>query len=73
MQKYRENLRVIGNKIYSYGTLVGLISNLGRKVYIWQWYSVTTSKHTNYVARELGYEVAKVADQITAESLISNI
>ena len=73
MQKYRENLRVSDNKIYSYDTLVGLISDPGHKVYIWKWYSVTTSKHTNYVARELGYEVAKVADQITAESLVSNI
>lgn len=74
MQKYKQNLSVRGIEIYSYNTLVGLISNVNRKVYIWKWYSVTTTKHVNYVARELGdYEVVKVADYTTANSLTSNL
>jgi hypothetical protein len=57
MDKYKRNLKIIGNEIYSYNTLVAKIEN--GKVYINGYYSITTSKHINYVARIKGYEIIK--------------
>ena len=57
--KYKQNLSVVykGNKKYikSYDTLVAVcdypkMTQLG-------WWSVTTQKHINYAADELGYEL----------------
>lgn len=52
MEKYKQNLRIDGNKIFSYNTHVATID--GHMLIRHGWYSVTTSKHVNYVARELG-------------------
>ena len=55
--RYKENLRQIGDKIYSYSTNVATIEypNLIQH----GWWSVTTQKHINYVARELGLTIKK--------------
>jgi hypothetical protein len=49
--KYKQNLKVENNAVYSYNTKVAEIQNntltqLG-------WWSMTTQKHINYVASEL--------------------
>jgi|TARA_R110002020_G_scaffold2243_3_gene10489 hypothetical protein len=57
MKKYKQNLRVENNKVYSYNTLVAKISGDIIKKVAWnvngRTTSPTTSKHINYVAREL--------------------
>ena len=57
MDKYKKNLKVIGNEIFSYNTLVARIES--NKINILGYYSMTTSKHINYVARVKGYELVK--------------
>ena len=57
MKKYKQNLRVEGNKVYSYNTLVAEISGAYLNKVAWniggRTTSPTTSKHINYVAKEL--------------------
>lgn len=52
MEKYKKNLRIEGDKVWSYKTHVATIS--GDKLIVHGHWTVTTSKHINYVARELG-------------------
>jgi hypothetical protein len=52
LSRYKENLRIEGNKVYSYSTHVATID--GRNLIVHGWWSVTTSKHINYVAAEYG-------------------
>ncbi len=62
LKRYKQNLKVIDNKIYSYDTLVAEI--IGKKLYKVHWNvngmttSKTTSKHINYVANELNLEIS---------------
>ncbi len=55
--RYKQNLKRVGNDIYSYGTHVAEIKD--GKLYKLRWRvrgmssSPTTSKHINYVANEL--------------------
>ena len=56
--KYKQNLRQQGNKIISYTTHVATI-DYPDKLIQHGWWSVTTQKHINYVARELGLTVEK--------------
>jgi uncharacterized membrane protein len=49
--RYKENLRMDGNKVYSYNTHVA--TKKDGELIIHGWWSVTTSKHINYVAEEL--------------------
>ena len=59
--RYKVNLRQIGNDIYSYDTHVAEI--IDGKLYKLKWRvngmssSPTTTKHINYVARELNLEI----------------
>jgi len=59
--RYKKNLRLIGNDIISYNTHVAEIKN--GKLYKLKWNvrgmtsSPTTTKHINYVARELNLEI----------------
>jgi hypothetical protein len=55
--KYKLNLRQVGDDIYSYSTKVATIEypNLIQH----GWWSVTTQKHINYVANELGLTIKK--------------
>ena len=57
LNRYKMNLRVIGDSIFSYNTLVAQINHdLGQVIRLGYW-SRTSSKHVNYVARILGYDV----------------
>lgn len=58
-KKYKANLSVIGDNIYSYSTHVATINHETSEVLAHGWWSVTTSKHINYVANELNYKVIK--------------
>ena len=57
MNKYKQNLRVVGINVYSYNTHVAEINHQDRIVYALGYWSMTTSKHINYVANELNYIV----------------
>ena len=59
MPRYKENLRVNGEHVYSYNTRVARIDHKTKQITCLGWWSVTTSKHINYVASEYGYEVIK--------------
>ena len=60
--RYKQNLKMIGNDVYSYDTHVAEIKD--GKLYKLKWYvggvgsaSQTTTKHINYVAQELNLEI----------------
>lgn len=57
LKRYKENLRVDGLNVYSYTTHVATIDHETQAVTRLGYWSKTTSKHINYVARELGYKV----------------
>ena len=53
--RYKQNLRQIDNDIWSYSTKVATIED--NKLKQLGWWSVTTQKHINYAAAELGLEL----------------
>tara|TARA_R100001443_G_scaffold49249_1_gene61578 strand:+ start:223 stop:405 length:183 start_codon:yes stop_codon:yes gene_type:complete len=57
LDKYKQNLRIIGDDVYSYSTHVATIhqDNLIQH----GWWSVTTQKHINYVANEYNLNIIK--------------
>ena len=57
LDRYKQNLRIIDNNVYSYNTNVATIVN--DKLIVLGWWSVTTSKHINYVARELDLDIIR--------------
>tara|TARA_R100001530_G_scaffold33045_1_gene25977 strand:+ start:246 stop:443 length:198 start_codon:yes stop_codon:yes gene_type:complete len=65
MKKYKQNLRVENNKVYSYNTLVARINRGETHLTKVAWNvngrttSPTTSKHINYVAKELNLTLIK--------------
>lgn len=56
-KKYQQNLRVDGNKVISYFTHVATIE--GEKLRQLGYWSVTTQKHINYAANELGLDLVR--------------
>ena len=60
LEKYKQNLKVDYHNIWSYDTKVAEIDHNKRTITPLGWWSVTTSKHINYVGSEYGYEVQKV-------------
>lgn len=50
-RKYKQNLRLIGNNVWSYSTIVARIED-DKLIQLGYW-SVTTQKHINYAAKEL--------------------
>ena len=50
---------VSDDTIFSYLTPVAKIDHVEKKVIVEYWYSMTTSKHINYVAKEFNYEVVR--------------
>lgn len=48
--RYKQNLRIEGNKVISYTTHVATIDHANRKLLVHGWWSMTTSKHINHVA-----------------------
>ena len=59
LKRYKQTLQVDSTEIYSYDTHVADIDHDSKIVIALDWYSVTTSKHINYVASQLGYKVVK--------------
>lgn len=57
--KYFQNLRIEGNDVISYTTHVATINHQEQTVRQLGWWSMTTQKHINYVANELGYDLIK--------------
>lgn len=58
-QRYKQNLKVIENKIYSYCTHVATIDHKKQNIHVLGWWSVTTSRHVNYVTNLLNYKQTK--------------
>jgi len=58
--RYKQNLRATEDHIYSYDTKVAEIDHKNKQITPLGWWSVTTSKHINYVGSEYGYEVQKI-------------
>ena len=51
MKRYKQNLRLDSNKVYSYNTHVATIE--GSQLIQLGWWSVTTQRHINYAASQL--------------------
>jgi hypothetical protein len=56
-KRYKTNLTKVNQDIYSYKTKVATIK--GGDLMQLGWWSVTTQKHINYVARELNLNLIK--------------
>jgi len=52
--RYKKNLRIEGDKVWSYSTHVATIR--GSSLVVHGWWSVTTSKHINHVADVYGLD-----------------
>lgn len=59
MKKYKENLKIVGNQVISYTTHVATIDYSERTLLQLGWWSQTTQKHINYVAKELNLTLIK--------------
>lgn len=59
LSRYTENLRIEGNKVFSYSTHVADIDHDSSEVKALGWWSVSTQKHINYVASQYGYKSIK--------------
>ena len=59
MSKYKKNLQVVENTTYSYNTPVATIDFENSIIEPKRFYSVTRSKHINYVVRELNFKIKK--------------
>ena len=59
LNKYKQNLKVDENFVYSYGAKVAVINHIKKEIKCLDWWSVTTSKHINYVGTEYNYKVNK--------------
>ncbi len=57
LDKYKQNLTIHGNKVWSYTTHVATID--GNKLQQLGYWSQTTQKHINYVAKELNLTLIK--------------
>ena len=58
-KKYFQNLHTDNKNIYSYNTNVATIDHVNELVIVKNWYSVTTTKHINYIAILLNYRTIK--------------
>ena len=57
LDKYKQNLSIRGNQVWSYTTHVATIA--GDKLYQLGYWSMTTQKHINYVADQLDLTLIK--------------
>jgi len=57
LSKYKQNLSIRGNQVWSYTTHVATIAE--GKLYQLGYWSQTTQKHINYVANELDLTLIK--------------
>ena len=58
LDKYKQNLTLQGNKVWSYTNHVATIKD-NKLIQLGYW-SQTTQKHINYVAKELNLELVKI-------------
>ena len=63
LDKYKENLRVLGDDVYSYETKVAHIDWVKRELHQLGYWSVTTQKNINYVARHYDIEPTDIKEQ----------
>ena len=61
LKRYNKNLKVEGDKVFSYNTHVATIE--GSELIQLGYWSVTTQKHINYVARELNLTLSKAENK----------
>ena len=59
LKKYKQNLKINGESIFSYKTEVAKIDHKNQEVVQLGYWSVTTQKHINYAAATLGYKLIK--------------
>jgi len=57
LEKYKQNLSIRGNQVWSYSTHVATIAD--NKLFQLGYWSQTTQKHINYVANELDLDLIK--------------
>ncbi len=57
LPKYKQNLKIMGNDVWSYSTIVAKID--GSDLRKLGWWSVTTQKHINYVSNQLNLNLIK--------------
>jgi len=57
LERYKQNLRIDGNRVISYTTHVATIEDCN--LVQLGWWSQTTQKHINYVAQELNLNLIK--------------
>jgi len=57
LNKYKQNLRILGCNVWSYSTIVAKID--GDDLKQLGYWSVTTQKHINYVADQLNLNLVK--------------
>ena len=57
LERYNQNLKIEGNKVISYITHVATIE--GNELHQLGYWSMTTQKHINYVAKELNLKLIK--------------
>lgn len=57
LKKYKRNLRIQNNNVWSYTTIVAKIKD--NELHQLGYWSQTTQKHINYVANELGLTLIK--------------
>ena len=57
--RYKENLRLVEDKVYSYTTHVATVNMNDRTLTQLGYWSKTTQKHINYVASELDLNIIK--------------
>lgn len=62
--KYTKNLCCDDDFVYSYGTKVARIDTKKRVLWKLGYWSVTTSKHINYAAKQLGLRVNQLSSGI---------
>jgi len=67
LTRYKQNLHIEGNKVISYTTHVATIDHATNTLYRHGHWSVTTSKHINYVAREYGLTIIDKPKEETKE------
>lgn len=68
LDRYTQNLHIEGNNVISYTTHVATIDEENGKLYVHGYWSVTTSKHINYVAQYYGLEkVEQKAEQVKSD------
>jgi hypothetical protein len=57
LNRYKQNLRILGNQVWSYTTHVATVD--GNNLLQLGYWSMTTQKHINYVAKEYNLNLVK--------------